>query len=293
MVKKRVPDWLNNSLWYSRPPPDDERILRYASRYSDPEPTAGPPTPAAPSGDPPRPEIVDSARDRDGDGNGVLESPSAEEISRQSQLLAELSSKVVNMRELRRLASQGIPDGSRIRPVVWKLLLGYLPPDRAIWPSELAKKRSQYKNFKSEFLMNPSEITRRLEKSANGDNDKIKRQNSGLLRRSGITHGDHPLNLVASSIWHQFFQDAVIIEQIDRDVHRTHPDINFFSGDSQYAKSNQETLLRVCCAMLILVRRRLLAGDFTSNLKLLQHYPSTNINHLMYVASKLRSKHSG
>lgn len=50
----------------------------------------------------------------------------------------------------------------------------------------------------------------------------------------------------------------------------------------------QETLLRVCCAMLILVRRRLLAGDFTSNLKLLQSYPSTNISHLLHVANKLR-----
>lgn len=90
MVKKRVPDWLNNSLWYSRPPPDDERILRYASRYSDPEPAAEPPAPAAPAGDPPRPETDDSARDRDDDGNGVSESRSAEEILRQSQLLAEV-----------------------------------------------------------------------------------------------------------------------------------------------------------------------------------------------------------
>ncbi|KAL0641429.1 hypothetical protein Bca4012_103270 [Brassica carinata] len=52
----------------------------------------------------------------------------------------------------------------------------------------------------------------------------------------------------------------------------------------------QETLLRICCAMLILVRRRLLAGDFTSNLKLLQNYPPTNISHMLYVADKLRSK---
>ncbi|KAJ0561944.1 putative Rab-GTPase-TBC domain-containing protein [Helianthus annuus] len=44
----------------------------------------------------------------------------------------------------------------------------------------------------------------------------------------------------------------------------------------------QETLLRVCCAMLILVRKRLLASDFTANLKLLQSYPSTNISHLLY-----------
>ncbi|THF95453.1 hypothetical protein TEA_007776 [Camellia sinensis var. sinensis] len=53
--------------------------------------------------------------------------------------------------------------------------------------------------------------------------------------------------------------------------------------------TTKETLLRVCCAMLILIRRRLLAGDFTSNLKLLQHYPPTNISHLLYVANKLRS----
>lgn len=29
------------------------------------------------------------------------------------------------------------------------------------------------------------------------------------------------------------------MEQIDRDVMRTHPDIHFFSGDSSAAKSNQ------------------------------------------------------
>ncbi|KAK9199869.1 hypothetical protein WN944_015062 [Citrus x changshan-huyou] len=52
----------------------------------------------------------------------------------------------------------------------------------------------------------------------------------------------------------------------------------------------QETQLRVCCAMLILIRRRLLAGDITSNLKLLQNYPPTNISHLLYVANKLLHK---
>ena len=50
----------------------------------------------------------------------------------------------------------------------------------------------------------------------------------------------------------------------------------------------QATLLRICCAMLILVRRRLLAGDFTANLKLLQNYPPTNIDHLLHIANKLR-----
>lgn len=279
--------------------------------------------------------------------------------------------------------------------------------------------------------MNPSEIARRLEDTTSCENEESNCETGGVLPRSEITHGEHPLSLGKTSIWNQFFQDTEIIEQIDRDVKRTHPDMNFFSGDTQFAKSNQdalrniliifaklnpgiryvqgmneilaplfyvfrndpneeyaafaeadtffcfvellsgfrdhfcqqldnsvvgirstitklsrllkehdeelwrhlevttkvnpqfyafrwitllltqefnfadslliwdtllsdpegplETLLRVCCAMLILIRRRLLAGDFTSNLKLLQHYPPTNISHLLYVANKLRS----
>lgn len=37
----------------------------------------------------------------------------------------------------------------------------------------------------------------------------------------------------------EHFQDTEIIEQIDRDVKRTHPDMNFFSGDTPSAKTNQ------------------------------------------------------
>lgn len=267
------------------------------------------------------------------------------------------------------------------------------------------------------------------------DNDDSNAESKGFLSRSEITQGEHPLCLGKTSVWNQFFQDSEIIEQIDRDVKRTHPDMHFFSGDSSFAKSNQdslknilivfaklnpgiryvqgmneilaplyyvfrtdpneenaacaeadtffcfvellsgfrdhfcqqldnsvvgirstisrlsqflkehdeelwrhleittkvnpqfyafrwitllltqefnfpeslliwdtllsdpegpqETLLRICCAMLIIIRRRLLAGDFTSNLKLLQNYPLTNISHLLYVANKLRSHLAG
>ncbi|XP_030463846.2 uncharacterized protein LOC115683447 [Syzygium oleosum] len=444
MAKKRVPDWLNSSLWSSPPPPNDARLLRYASRYAYAAADEGDEPPASSSSDPPSPapppavareEPAGAARAGGNDEeNGGAEGPYGEEFARQAQLLAELSKKVVNVRELRRIVSPGIPDGAGVRPTAWKLLLGYLPPDRGLWPSELAKKRSQYKNLKAEVLMNPSEIARRLDKSTSCDNDESKFQRRGILKRSEITHGEHPLSLGKSSIWNQFFQDAEIVEQVDRDVKRTHPDMDFFSGDSAYAKSNQdslrnililfaklnpgiryvqgmneilaplffvlrndpdeenaaateadtffcfvellsglrdnfcqqldnsavgirstitrlsqllkehdeelwrhlevttkvnpqfyafrwitllltqefsftdilhiwdmllsdpegpqETLLRICCAMLILVRRRLLAGDFTANLKLLQHYPSINISHLLYVANKLRSKPS-
>ncbi|XVE84737.1 hypothetical protein DITRI_Ditri17bG0036900 [Diplodiscus trichospermus] len=460
MVRKQVPDWLNNSLWSTNA--NDDRLPRYSpspttttttttaitASVSEPtiQPTVPVPPPAAvsrPQSAPttPKSQIRDpvnrnsNTNSNDNDQNGGSSTVSPDDISRQAQLLTELSKKVINMRELRRIASQGIPDGAGIRSTVWKLLLGYLPPDRGQWSSELAKKRSQYRHFKEELLMNPSEITRRLEKSVVFDNDESKSESRGMLSRSQITHGEHPLSLGQSSIWNQFFQDSEIIEQIDRDVKRTHPDMHFFSGDSQLAKSNQEalknilivfaklnpgiryvqgmneilaplfyvfrndpdeemaaaaeadtffcfvellsgfrdhfcqqldnsnvgirstitrlsqllkehdeelwrhlevttkvnpqfyafrwitllltqefnfadslhiwdtllsdpegpleTLLRVCCAMLILIRRRLLAGDFTSNLKLLQNYPSANISHLLYVANKLRTQALG
>ncbi|KAJ4954901.1 hypothetical protein NE237_011684 [Protea cynaroides] len=439
MVKERIPEWLNSSLWSSNPPANDDRLLRYASKPSTAlEPTTRPPIPEPP----PKPQEAEEekpndreTRDPPRDDERSSPSISPEDISRQSQLLAELSRKIINLHELGRLASQGIPDGAGIRPTVWKILLGYLPCDRSLWATELAKKRSQYKHFKEELLVNPSDITRMLEKSTGIESDDSKCERRGFLPRSEIPHGEHPLSLGKTSIWNQFFQDSEIIEQIDRDVKRTHPDMHFFSGDSSFARSNQEalkiilivfaklnpgiryvqgmnevlapllyvfrndpdeenaasteadtffcfvellsgfrdnfcqqldnsvvgirstisklsrllkkhdeelwrhleittkvnpqfyafrwitllltqefnfadslhiwdtllsdpegppdTLLRVCCAMLILVRKRLLGGDFTANLKLLQNYPPTNISHLLYVADKLRARSVG
>ncbi|CAD6228604.1 unnamed protein product [Miscanthus lutarioriparius] len=351
------------------------------------------------------------------------------EISRQSRLFAALSKKVIDLDELRMLAAQGVPDAAGVRATVWKLLLGYLPNDRSLWEQELAKKRAQYAAFKDEFLRNPVEIARQVQTEGH-HNVSAEDVDNGFLHRSEVTREEHPLSLGKTSAWNQFFEYSEIMEQIDRDVKRTHPDMHFFCGDSSFAKSNQEslknvllifaklnagiryvqgmneilaplffvfrsdpddknakfaeadsffcfvellsgfrdnfcqkldnsavgirgtlaklsqlvakydrelqqhleittevnpqfyafrwitllltqefnfadtihiwdtllsdpdgpqeTLLRICCAMLILVRKRLLAGDFTSNLKLLQNYPPTNISHLLYVANKLQ-----
>uniref|UniRef100_M1BAC5 RabGAP/TBC domain-containing protein n=1 Tax=Solanum tuberosum TaxID=4113 RepID=M1BAC5_SOLTU len=454
MAKNHVPDWLNNSLWSSRSPPpqqsltpaktsiDSEDMNRSTnsvvkssvsteSSVNMPVPVPPPaviraePRPVPPPS--PKVEIIgplnsSSSNCRSDGENGSSDSStttsgisSTEDISRQAQLSQELSRKIINLGEVRRLASQGIPDGPGIRAIVWKLLLGYLPTEKALWPTELAKKRPEYKQFKEELLMNPSEIARRLEKSASLENDGTGTdiEGKGVLSRSKVTQEEHPLSLGKSSIWNQFFQDTEIIEQIDRDdalriiliifaklnpgiryvqgmneilaplfyVFRNDPNeedpamaeadtffcfVELLSGFrdnfcqqldnsvvgirstitrlSQLLKEHdeelwrhlevttnvnpqfyafrwitllltqefnfpdslliwdtllsdpegpQETLLRICCAMLIIVRRRLLAGDFTSNLKLLQNYPSSNISHLLYVANKLRVKSAG
>ncbi|KAJ4790959.1 TBC1 domain family member 13 [Rhynchospora pubera] len=426
--KKRVPEWLNNPMWSAPAPPATSATI---IPPEDPPPRRvvppplPPPKPTPPPPPPPPPSTARSDPSEETSFSGAS----------QSHLITEfgtaLSKKVVNVGELQRLACQGVPDLPGIRPTVWKLLLGYLPADHALWPYELEKKRSQYNAFREELLANPSEITRRMEeKDGMNEKDLSSDEDKGFLSRSEIPHGEHPLSLGETSVWNKYFQESEIVEQIDRDVKRTHPEMEFFSGDTPFAKSNQEslkrilmifaklnpgiryvqgmnevlapiffvfkndpdlnneahveadtffcfvevlsgfrdnfckqldnsivgirstisklsqllkkhdeelwrhlevttkvnpqfyafrwitllltqefnftdclriwdtlladpegpqeTLLRICCAMLILVRRRLLAGDFTANLKLLQNYPLSNLDHLLHVANKLR-----
>ncbi|VAH83197.1 unnamed protein product [Triticum turgidum subsp. durum] len=171
--------------------------------------------------------------------------PAELEISRQSRILAALSKKVIDLDELRMLAAQGVPDGAGVRSTVWKLLLGYLPKDRALWEQELAKKRSQYEAFKDEFLPNTvggSSTTGGSEGHSDGNAEPVE---NGFLDRSEIAQDDHPLSLGKTSQWNQVAEHSEMIEQVDRDVKRTHPDIHFFCGDSSFAKSNQDSLRNI------------------------------------------------
>ncbi|XP_050897711.1 uncharacterized protein LOC127122874 [Lathyrus oleraceus] len=212
MAKKRVPDWLNSPIWSS---PSEHN--RFSAAFDPPEPPSPPPVTV--EEDPPliqhRTNHNGIATSSPSSSSSSASTSSADDmsISRraqcQAQLLAELSRKVIDMRELRRIASQGIPDFPGLRSTVWKLLLGYLPPDHALWSSELAKKRSQYKRFKQDILINPSEITRRMWDSADYDADEVKCETRCMLSRSQITHGEHPLSLGKTSIWNKFFQVLV------------------------------------------------------------------------------------
>lgn len=51
-----------------------------------------------------------------------------------------------------------------------------------------------------------SEITRKLEKSVIIDDEGTEIEDKGVLPRSEISHGEHPLSLGQNSIWNQFFQ---------------------------------------------------------------------------------------
>ncbi|XP_006818481.1 TBC1 domain family member 13-like, partial [Saccoglossus kowalevskii] len=58
---------------------------------------------------------------------------------------------------------------------------------------------------------------------------------------------------------------------------------SLFSDEKRF-----EFLIDICCAMIILVRDKLIDGDFSSNMKLLQNYPDTDVNLILTKASDIR-----
>lgn len=69
--------------------------------------------------------------------------------------------------------------------------------------------------FLNVFVASQSEITWRLDKSSSCDKDESKSEGKGLLSRSEITHGEHPLSLGKTSIWNQFFQVSYQVNSLN------------------------------------------------------------------------------
>uniref|UniRef100_A0A061RHF4 Tbc1 domain family member 13-like n=1 Tax=Tetraselmis sp. GSL018 TaxID=582737 RepID=A0A061RHF4_9CHLO len=59
-----------------------------------------------------------------------------------------------------------------------------------------------------------------------------------------VEEDDHPLSQGDTSVWNAFFKDAEVMEQIERDVVRTHPDMHFFSGDKTDPVRHREEMKR-------------------------------------------------
>ncbi|TPX32527.1 hypothetical protein SmJEL517_g04366 [Synchytrium microbalum] len=94
----------------------------------------------------------------------------------------------------------GAPDEAGIRPRCWKLLLNYLPfEDRASWDQILKTKRTVYYDFVRELAAN------------NSHEEPAK---------------DHPLK--TGGKWQAWFDEGKVLDQIDKDVRRTLPDMGFF-----------------------------------------------------------------
>ncbi|XP_024081658.1 TBC1 domain family member 13 isoform X2 [Cimex lectularius] len=122
----------------------------------------------------------------------------------------------IDLRRLKLLCFNGIPDEQTNRAICWKLMLNYLPPLRKSWSETLARKRELYRQFVDEMIVNPGE-------SSDTEGDRV-----------DVTYSDHPLNLNPDSQWGTFFKDNEVLLQIDKDVRRLCPDISFFQQPTQF-----------------------------------------------------------
>ncbi|XP_042397882.1 TBC1 domain family member 13-like isoform X2 [Zingiber officinale] len=164
-------------------------------------------------------------------------------LEKRSELEFQLSQNVINLEVLQSIACCGDLDRD-FRSIVWKLLLGYLPTQKHLWEEELVKNRLRFSELKREHLVNPSEHSAEDE-LVNSTRHCQDNDTGGLLCRREISNGDHPLCLANGSFWNQYFKDAEIVEQIDRDLHRTHQDLNFFSGNSSFSRKNLEAMRNI------------------------------------------------
>ncbi|CAB52581.2 RabGAP Tbc13 [Schizosaccharomyces pombe] len=126
------------------------------------------------------------------------------------------SEEPISLPGLCSLCIQGIPDEYSLRAKAWMLMLEFLPTDRSNWQSVLEKHRKTYTSFVQELLIDP---WRKL-----------------TLHEESGENSDHPLNTSDDSKWKEYFDDNQILEQIDKDIRRTLPDLSFFQGKSEINK---------------------------------------------------------
>ncbi|KAK3912671.1 TBC1 domain family member 5 [Frankliniella fusca] len=94
--------------------------------------------------------------------------------------------------------------GSRLRSVYWRILLGSLPTSPSLWISILRQQRNSYRLLHQRLTVDPHQ--------ANIEDD--------------------PLSQNSSSIWNQFFCDKELRALIRQDVVRTFPNEDFFRSES-------------------------------------------------------------
>ena len=94
-------------------------------------PSLPPPPPPPPPSSPPR---APAAR--------LERRTSSRTLRNRHRLVQCLQSEHIDMAVLRSLAWKGVPPD--LRPIVWPILLGYLPPTAALRTSTLARKRAEY-----------------------------------------------------------------------------------------------------------------------------------------------------
>ena len=121
-----------------------------------------------------------------------------------------INRKKIEISMLRSLSFRGIPSQIKgLRPLVWKILLEYLPRDTSKWLSVMEEEKKIYDDLKEDYIVIP-------------DLENEDKNNKNY-------NNDHPLSIGKKSIWNKYFEDNVIWQEIEKDIRRTRTDMQFFT----------------------------------------------------------------
>mmetsp|Transcript_26401 Transcript_26401/g.63686 ORF Transcript_26401/g.63686 Transcript_26401/m.63686 type:complete len:659 (-) Transcript_26401:162-2138(-) len=135
----------------------------------------------------------------------------------------------------------GAPETPGFRSILWKLLLDYLPYDRAKWKKVLSERRGLYREWVQELVTNPyqelfvkEERQGEVQTGAEGGNNG----KPTAVRMQSVAEDEFdPLRHDPRSDWQQFFKDEELREEINKDVMRTYASFSFFL---QRVRSSEE-----------------------------------------------------
>ena len=127
-----------------------------------------------------------------------------------------LREPIVNLDALRELAWSGIP--ARLRPLCWRLLLGYVPPNRDLREGVLSRKRGEYRNLVEEYYNPILEETRIANANGGGMGGMGGMGGTGGMGGRGGTGSSGSSQVVYTSE----------LRQVAVDVPRTAPGVPFF-----------------------------------------------------------------
>lgn len=160
---------------------------------------------------------------------------SAKTLEKCELILKELSNPLINFSKLKIYCFSGIPDECNgLRALLWKMLLGYLPPNRGKWDSTLKQNRKNYQDFVKEFVKTKSTKHEEQDHKQQKEEEKNAKSSTKSFGKKVVVTlddcnlDDHPLSTSKTSGWNTLFKDRELWDEIEKDTRRTRKEISLF-----------------------------------------------------------------
>ena len=138
------------------------------------------------------------------------------------EIIKTLNSSKIEIMTLRKLCFEGIPDDlPSLRTIIWKIFFKFIPLNIDNWEEIIDDKRMKYSNIKDKIM-----VKFEFDRKEHSKDSTTNKDNYNKNKRVSI---DHPLSTKIDSKWKSYFDDLLLIEEIEKDVKRTRSHMHFFS----------------------------------------------------------------